>query len=120
MNKITMLYLSGDSAEFIQIKPDLETYYDLLNCATIDIVNIYIGGKVYEVICDDEGLYKSPLHFSVITKSMHPLIVGKVLVCNSEDGKEKSLNISDVIHLTRALCWTSQGGEPIAALLADD
>ena len=85
--------------------------------ANVDIININIGGKVYKVICDDEGLFKSPLHFSVITKSIQPLIVGNVLICNSE---EKSLNISDVIHLTRALCWTSQDSEPIAALLADN
>lgn len=38
---------------------ELKDYYRLIGCTTIDIVNRSIKGKRYEIICDDEGTFKS-------------------------------------------------------------
>ena len=41
------------------IEKHLEGYYKLLDCDCIDIVRRKIGGKYFDVICDDEALLKA-------------------------------------------------------------
>ena len=41
------------------IEKSLEGYYKLLDCDCIDIVRRKIGGKYFDVICDDEALLKA-------------------------------------------------------------
>ena len=120
MKNVTMLYIRGESATFEKVKPELETYYKMLDCDYIDIVSISFNGRTYDVICDDEALLKSPPHtFTVINKNGQPMIAGNVLICNTENGYEKSLTAGDIVNLLPALCWTSQNGETSAAIIAD-
>ena len=120
MEKLTMLYLRASAATFETVEPSLKNYYKMLDCDLIDIVSINFNGKTYDVICDDEALLKQPPYsFSVISKEGHPMIAGNILICKSEDGYEKSLSPEDVIHLMTSICWTSQNGETIAAVIAD-
>lgn len=119
MKKLTMLYVHNDSATFEKVSPTLETYYEMLNCRTIDIVSIPFNGKDYDVICDDEALLKEPPYsFSVISKEGHPMIAGNILICNSENGYETTLTPEDVFRLMLAICWTEQNEKPTAALIA--
>ena len=120
MKNVVMLYVREDSATFEKVEPSLQNYYKLLNCDCIDIVNIAIGGKKFDVICDNEALLKQPpLSFSVISSEGYPMVAGNILVCNSEDGYETDLTGVDVMKLLPAICWTMQNGEMVAALIAD-
>lgn len=120
VEKLTMLYIHNDSASFEKVAPALETYYKMLDCETIDIVQVDFNGEPFDVICDDEALLKEPPYsFSVISKEGHPMIAGNILVCKSENGAEKGLKPADVIRLMLALGWTIQNDETVAALIAD-
>jgi len=119
MKNLKMLYLNGDSATFESVEPTLENYYNLLNCDCIDITCIRFGGKRYDVICDDEGLLKTPSHFSIISKEGYPMIAGNALICLSQDGQEKGLSKDDVVRLSLSLAWTTQNNRAVAVIVAD-
>lgn len=42
----------------VKMANSLKDYYRLIDCDVIDIVKRCIGGKYYNIICDDEGLLK--------------------------------------------------------------
>ena len=62
MPKITGILIDVETgkAGAKTIDRNLESYYKHLNCETIDIVEKKIGSKIYNIICDDEALLKSP------------------------------------------------------------
>lgn len=77
------------------IEDTLDNWYEKLYCNTIDIVVRNIGGKDFDIICDDEGLLK-PNSVSMIGKNMKPMLVGSIGICNSEEGELKPLSDEDV------------------------
>ena len=81
----------------------LEEYYKYLNCGTVDIVSRKIGGKWFDVIADDEGLYKENPIVSALTSDNEPALVGNLLFCNydAETGEEISLTDEDIVHLEK-------------------
>lgn len=73
----------------------LQRYYSLLGCDLIDIVVVQIGGKSFDCICDDEGLFKDN-RVAICWQSQEPdpHIVGKVLLCHN-DGKGDETSIEE-------------------------
>lgn len=86
--------------EVVRIKDDLDEFYRLLRCSTIDIVQRNIGGRTYEIICDDNGLLKSDYRPSAFSKSGDVQFVGNLLVCRyGGEGELAGLNVHDVHNL---------------------
>jgi len=95
-----------NTAEARDIDPELDTYYRLLDCDTIDIVNRGFGRggrRRFDIICDDEGLYKTDPLISAIDDLGRPMLVGALLVTGVADDKGEltSLTDDDVRLLTR-------------------
>lgn len=42
----------------LETEDSIYTYYELLHCSLIDITGIQVNGKLFSVVCDDEGLLK--------------------------------------------------------------
>lgn len=38
---------------------ELDDYYKWIGCENIDITSRKIGGRIYDIICDDEGFFMS-------------------------------------------------------------
>lgn len=81
------------TAKVISIAPNLEAYYDVLGCQTIDIQERTIEGKAFDIICDDEAfLYEEPAVVSVRSKSDSRYnLVNSVIICRCENGEEVGL-----------------------------
>lgn len=82
---------------------NLDEYYKLLNCDTIDIVTREVFNfrrqekRAFDIICDDNGLLKSDIIPSGIGKDGSVQLVGNLLICNfDKNGNEKSLTEDDV------------------------
>lgn len=83
---------------------ELHTIYNLLDVEYIDVATRSVGGKVYDFIVDDEGLLKSPCIPSVFGKDERPMLVGNVLIVNSNEmGEFTSLTEEDVENLEQHL-----------------
>lgn len=106
MNKtITGVLLDAKNASVkrVCIRDDLDSYYKALNCSTIDIVSRTIGGKRFDIVCDDEGTFREDVRISALDRDYHPMLVGSLFVCNSENGKLISLSDAEISHVLR--CW---------------
>ena len=64
-----VVYLNVKKGEFLKpmnIEDDLDTFYRLIDCRTIDIVTRSVHGKKVSIICDDEGLFEEKPRISTI------------------------------------------------------
>lgn len=89
MNTIFLDIEQNKNPKTININDDLDTYYKLINCSTIDIVQRKINGHTVNIVCDDEGLFKSEPKISAINKkTFEPELVGNLIITGlaDEDG----------------------------------
>ena len=71
-----------------------------LQCTVIDIQERKIGKKVFDIICDDEGLFKQPAKISAIDNLGSPMFVGNLLVVKNKDGETTTLSDEDVYYVS--------------------
>lgn len=86
------------------IPDDLEAYYDLLDCKTIEIVSRAIGAgrhpKTFEIVCDEEGLFVEKPVVTAVNKQGEMMFVGALFVCRyGGDGELESLTDDDIDYL---------------------
>ena len=82
------VYGDGDVKE-LWIRRELEDYYRVLGCHTIDMPMRSIGGRNFQIICDDEGLFVSNFRVSAVGRSMQdPQLVGNLIICQWHGGEE--------------------------------
>lgn len=83
------------------VEDRLETWYRELDCDTIDIVVRDLGGKRYDIICDDVGLLK-PNKVAIVDRDFSPMIVGNIAITNDNGfGELTSLTDDDVEHILK-------------------
>lgn len=67
------------------IKDDLEEFYGIIKCNTIDIVTRYIKGVRFDIICDDEGLFKENPVVTAYDIAGRPMLVGMLIFAHHDD-----------------------------------
>jgi len=84
----------------VDLEDKLETYYDTLGCSMIDIVQRKISGVTYDIVFDEEGLYNEDSPISMLNEETYkPMLVGSLFICNSDNGKLKSLSDDDIYRI---------------------
>jgi len=87
-----------------EIPHNLDGYYKLLDCQTIDIVSRKIGGKYYDIVCDDEGLFKDQVKVSAVDGSGQAMLVGKLFICKHDGhGNKVGLDDDDILNIESCL-----------------
>lgn len=85
------------------IVDELESYYDMLDCSTIDMQDRMIGienGRQYTIVCDDEGLLKDNPKISALDDMGRPMFVGNLFIVNvDKEGNVVSLNYEDILYI---------------------
>ena len=105
MKKVGYFVDPEGQACVVEIPNSLDGYYKLLDCQTIDIVRRKIGGKYYDIVCDDEGLFKETVMVSAVDKDNKAMLVGKLLICNHDKhGNEASLTQDDILNIEASIC----------------
>lgn len=95
-----------DKVEVVEFEPTLENYYRMLHCDMIEIAVRKIGvrnGKVFDIVCDEEGLFKPDNKISAINDLGKVMLVGSLLVVGlaDEEGDETSLSEADALYVQR-------------------
>ena len=94
-----------NTAEPRTIEDNLDAFYALLRCRTVDIVtrNIGVRGRPFEIICDDEGTFADDPKISAIDNLGRVMLVGALLIVGQadEDGNLTSLTSHDVALIKR-------------------
>jgi hypothetical protein len=78
----------------------------------IDISYRKIGGRYFDIILDDEGLFKPGGKVTAITTEGEPVHVGNLVICNhDEKGHETGLSDDDIEHLLNCLVVVTERKE---------
>ena len=88
----------------------LEDFYEQLDCSTIDIVRRKIGDKVYDIICDDEGLFRDDARVSAITEDGEPALVGNLLFSNHSGAETTALTPNDITNIANHILYLPDFG----------
>lgn len=113
MIKAFLVDIAEKSAKEIDFEPSLQKYYELLNCGTIDIVERSVGGKNFDIICDDEGLMLDRPVVSAITGNGEPMLVGNLLfVHHNGEGETTGLTSDECAHIQRYVRQVRTGNCP--------
>ena len=82
--RAVLVNVYDEYAKEVEIKDELDEYYELLNCSTIDIVSRKIGRKWFDIVCDDEGLLKQNPKISAIDNLGSPMLVGNLIILHND------------------------------------
>lgn len=98
---------------------ELEDYYRLMEVDLIDIVTREIGGKYYDIICDDEGLFKENPIPTVFDTEQQPMIVGNIIIAGlgDETGNMTDLTDEDIVRICGSLAVVTVLDEKYACLV---
>jgi hypothetical protein len=92
VNEMQVIFLNvndNKAPEKLNIKDDLQSYYNLLECNTIDIVRRKIGKRYFNIVCDDEGALLDRAKISAVSNLGDIRLVGNLIICAgdiTEDG----------------------------------
>ncbi|MBR2470200.1 MAG: hypothetical protein IKB43_08645 [Fibrobacter sp.] len=98
--KAYLIDVINETHKAVEIENKLADYYRELQCTVIDIQERKIGKKVFDIICDDEGLFKQPAKISAIDNLGSPMFVGNLLVVKNKDGETTTLSDEDVYYVS--------------------
>ena len=98
MGKVTGLLVKDGECVRIKIQDKLEEFYKMLGCDLIDIKTVRINGGVYDVVCDDEGLFDKDAAITMINDTNYtPMLVGNLFICKSgHNGELASLSDEEI------------------------
>ena len=92
VNEMQVIFLNvndNKAPEKLNIKDDLQSYYNLLECNTIDIIRRKIGKRYFNIVCDDEGALLDRAKISAVSNLGDIRLVGNLIICAgdiTEDG----------------------------------
>lgn len=98
MATITGVFIDPEAkvAEQRTIEKSLQSYYNLLGCRCIDITQRDIGGKVFDIIVDDEaGLVDKPV-ISGVSYNYDPMLLGKLFITKGSSDEVMSLDEGEI------------------------
>ncbi len=81
----------------------LNEYYHLLGCRCIDMVAIDVDGYSYDVVCDEEGLFREPMVPALYINEEQVLFGNLAFVKIDEEGYTVGLEKEDIERLLRYL-----------------
>lgn len=97
------ILIKEDEVEVVKVENSLIGLYKILDCDLIQVVERKIGAKVYDIICDEEGLLKPNFQSALCTNYAENLY-GNILIVNHDDeGDFTSLNDDEIKDINKSI-----------------
>lgn len=110
---ITAVVIDTDenTAKTVEFEDELDELYRLLKCDCFDIARRKIGGRWYDIYCDDIGRFKDdPICTAVNAFNPNDLLVGNLIIANHDsEGYTQSLTPDDTIRIYSHIGTYSDG-----------
>ena len=86
-----------ETVGIVEIPDELDEFYRILNCDCIDIPVRRIGHRKqkFNIVCDDEGLFKTPQKISAIDNLGQPQLVGNLFIVGGTDLEGNLISLSE-------------------------
>lgn len=82
-----------------EIQDNCATWWDILDCYIFEQPTVYVGGKPFTVVCDEEGLCYNK-ETSAYDNDLKTSLVGNLFFChNGDDGYFADLSEEDINHV---------------------
>ena len=97
--------------EVKEINNTLDDLYKNINCTNIDITPRLIGGRMYCIVCDDEGCYRDNVVYTALCHTNpYADIPGPIVITGpaDENGDLTSITNEDVNNLISHISLTTQ------------
>ncbi len=79
---------------------DLDDYYRELGSDIFDIARRKINGRMFDIFCDDIGLFRENPIVSAVSSKGEPMLVGNLIFANHDaEGNTTSLSDEDILHI---------------------
>lgn len=124
MNKVRLLALDViDGLGLYEVycdNDDLQSFYDVLKCSCFDIARRNIDGKLFDIFCDDIGLFADKPIPSALDSDMNPALVGNLIFANHDsEGNTISLSDEDIEYIkSHSAFITNMDTDPISQWVA--
>ena len=116
MARLLLIDVENDEIKEVNIEEDnFNDYYKHLNCRIFDIARRKIGGKMFDIYVDDEGLLKSPQpSVSAYCLSRNePMLVGNLIIANCDEvGNTTDLSDDDIKLIKENLIFATSFTKP--------
>lgn len=115
MRYVTGYYIGDSEAAIVTVVDELENYYELLGCSTIEAPSITVDGYDFDVICDEEALCRGEtprctVGVRIESGTCRRLIHGPCFVVKAdEEGNWCSPTSDELMSLELALARDSEG-----------
>lgn len=109
-------------AREVDISTDLESYYKILHCNLITVTERKINGLYYDIVADEEGLFKEEPTISAITEEGKAALVGSILIqrYNAEKGSAAELTPEDVNNIKKRVAIAeNEAGKKFKVIILD-
>lgn len=117
--KITGFLIDPHKRLAVQMTIDgtLESLYEAMGIDCIDIVTRTIAGKIYTIVCDDEGLLKEKPIPTATSDSNTVMLYGPLFITNDRGPNLASLTKDDVKFIKRNLGVITMPGHGMSPIL---
>lgn len=87
MKKINVYIISAKDMAYVKttIDDDLQTFYDIINTDSIEILSRKINNKMTQIICDEEGKLKENQYISAMSKEHNETLVGNLIIKSTDE-----------------------------------
>lgn len=118
MKKLTGFYVGvygKPAAETRTIPDDVDELQKIIDCRCFDIPRRKIGGNYFDIVCDDEGLFRDPPTPSAVSPDGEVMLVGNLFICRHKGANLASITDDDVklIKDNLRLIVTRDGISPV-------
>ena len=66
------------------IDDNVQTFYDIINTDSVEIIGRKINGKMTQIICDEEGKLKEHQYISGISEENNETLVGNLIIKSTD------------------------------------
>lgn len=123
MARLMLIDVMNNEIKEVNIKQsDINMYHELIGCRCFDIASRQIGGKYFDIFCDDEGLLQDPQPpiSAYDTERNEPMLVGNLIIANHDmEGNTTSLSDDDIEHIKKHILYARSERFPIGYRLID-
>lgn len=86
MKKIDVYIVNAKDMTYYKksINDDLQTFYDIINTDSIEILVRKINGKSVQIICDEEGKLKRNQYISAMSQENNEVLVGNLIIKSTD------------------------------------
>ena len=88
MKKSVLVDVNNGTVKVVETNGKFKEFYPLIDCRYIDIVSRKIGGRWYDIVCDDEALLIADPKVSAVDKNNNPMLFGSLLFFKNDGGED--------------------------------